>query len=186
MSRAITGTARMPRPDHKPLIALVDRANRALQADMVENAHRRGHPELKPAHNSVFGTLAEEGSRAADMAVRAGITRQSMGEVIRDMVELGILEMRPDPEDRRAKLVTYTEHGRWVAGHGMEHLVELEQRFVEEFGEREYEIVRDVLARVVDLLDRWAAEEAGSGADRRTLASGGPRSATTAAHLDGA
>ena len=27
--------AELPRPDRKPMIALVDRANRALQADMV-------------------------------------------------------------------------------------------------------------------------------------------------------
>src|SRR5688500_606083 len=99
----------LPRLGQTPLIALVDRANRALQADMVRIAHLRGHPEVKPAHNSVFGTLSAEGSRASDMAARAGITRQSMGEIIREMVDLGILEMRPDPEDRRAKLVTYTD-----------------------------------------------------------------------------
>ena len=141
-----------------PLLA--DRANRALQADLVRTQHRRGHPEIKPAHNLVFATLAPDGSRAADMAVRAGMTRQSMGEVIRDMVDLGILEMRPDPDDRRAKLVTYTEHGQWVAGNGYEHLRELERRFADEFGEREYDIARDVLARVVEVLDRWAGEEA--------------------------
>lgn len=150
----------LPRPDRKPLIALVDRANRAMQADMLRTAHDRGHLELKAAHNSVFATLSEDGSRAADMATRAGITRQSMGEVIRDMVDLGLLEMRPDPEDRRAKLVTYTEHGRGVAGHGLEHIVELEQRFVEEFGEQEYFLVRDVLSRLVVLLDQWATDAA--------------------------
>jgi DNA-binding MarR family transcriptional regulator len=150
------------RLDRKPLIALVDRANRALQADMVRTAHRRGHPELKPAHNSVFATLGRDGARAADMAVRAGITRQSMGEVIREMVALGLLEMRPDPEDKRAKLVTYTDHGLEVSGHGHEHLAELEQRFAEEFGEAEYESARDVLARLVGLLDQWSDDEAES------------------------
>jgi DNA-binding MarR family transcriptional regulator len=142
------------------LIALVDRANRALQADMVRKGHQDGHLELKPAHNSVFATLAEEGSRAADMATRAGITRQSMGEVIRDLVALDILEMREDPEDRRAKLVTYSQHGRRVAKDGVEHLIELEERFVEEFGEQEYNTARDVLARLVTLLESWSTEDA--------------------------
>lgn len=151
--------ANLPRPDRRPLIALIDRANRALQADMVQTAHRRGHPELKPAHNSVFSTLADEGSRAIDMAERAGITRQSMGEVVRELVGLDILEMRPDPADRRAKLVTYSEHGRQVAADGYEHLIELEERFVAEFGAAEYEIARDVLGRIAGLLDRWAADE---------------------------
>ncbi len=151
--------ADLPRLDRKPFIALVDRANRALQADMVRTGHRRGHPELKPAHNAVFGTLSADGSRAADMAVRAGITRQSMGEIIRDMVALGILEMRPDPEDGRAKLVTYSEHGRWVAGDGYRRLKELETRFAEEFGEQDYETARQVLARIAELLDAWSTED---------------------------
>jgi DNA-binding MarR family transcriptional regulator len=151
--------AKLPKPERRPLIGLVDRAQRALQADMVQTAHRRGHPEVKPAHNSVFATLAEEGSRAAEMAARAGITRQSMGEVIREMVGLGLLEMRPDPEDKRAKLVTYTEHGRRVAGHGYEHLIELEQHFAEEFGQADYDIARKVIGQVAELLDRWADDE---------------------------
>jgi len=149
----------MPRLDRRPLIALVERANRALQSDMVRTAHRHGHPEVKNAHNSVFGTLSREGSRAADMATRAGITRQSMGEVIREMVALDILEMRPDPEDKRAKLVTYTDHGLAVAGDGRRHIIDLEQRFAEEFGPEDYAVARKVIEQIVDLLDRWATEE---------------------------
>jgi DNA-binding MarR family transcriptional regulator len=157
----------LPRLGRKPFIALVDRANRALQTDMVRSQHQRGHPEVKPAHNAVFATLSPDGSRAAEMAVRAGITRQSMGEVVREMVALDILEMRPDPEDGRAKLVTYSEHGRAVAADGYERLRELETRFAEEFGEEDYETAREVLARIADVLDRWSAED-----DQETAALG--------------
>jgi len=143
----------LPRPERKPLIALVDRANRALQRHMVEAAHRRGHPEVKPSHNAVFATLLQEGTRATDMATRAGMTRQSMGEVIREMVDLGILEMQPDPDDRRAKLVTYSESGLEFARDGYQHLIDLEKKFVEEFGADEYELVRKFLERLVPLLD---------------------------------
>ena len=151
--------AELPRLGRKPLIALVDRANRALQADMVRTAHLRGHPEVKPAHNSVFGTLTEGGARAADMAARAGMTRQSMGEVIRDLVALDVLEMRTDPDDGRAKVVTFTDHGASVASDGYRHLIELEERLTEELGTDAYETARDVLGRLPDLLDRWSAEE---------------------------
>jgi DNA-binding MarR family transcriptional regulator len=148
----------VPRPDRRPLIALVDRANRALQSDMVREAHRQGHPEVKYAHNAVFSTLSEPGARATDMAARAGITRQSMGEIIREMVALGILEMRPDPDDRRAKLVTYTESGLTQARRGYQHIIDLEERFADEFGHEEYETVRSVLERLVPLLDELAEE----------------------------
>ena len=141
------------RPERKPLIALVDRANRALQADMVRAAHRAGHEEVRPAHNAVFSTLsAPEGERTVDLAQRAGITRQSMGEVVRDMVELGIVEMVPDPADGRAKLVRYTAEGREHTRLGFLHIRDLEQRLTDEFGE-DLEATRRVLDRVVAILD---------------------------------
>jgi DNA-binding MarR family transcriptional regulator len=140
------------------LIALVDRAHRALQSDMIREAHRQGHPEVKYAHNAVFSTLNEPGARATDMAARAGITRQSMGEILREMVSLGILEMLPDPDDRRAKLVTYTKPGLEQARSGFQHIIDLETRFADEFGDEEYEIVRSVLGRLVQLLDEIAEE----------------------------
>src|SRR4051812_29329173 len=94
-----------------PLIALVHRLDRAFQTHMVREAHSRGRTDIKPAHNALFGILGAEGERASSLAARAGITRQSMGEVIRDLVGLGILEMVPDPDDGRAKVVHYTEEG---------------------------------------------------------------------------
>jgi DNA-binding MarR family transcriptional regulator len=141
-----------------PLIALVHRTNKALQSDMVEEAHRQGHRQLKQAHNAVFATLHEEGLRAVDMAAQMGITRQSMGEIVREMVDLGILEMIPDPTDRRAKLVRYSEEGLRVAAQGFAHIGDLERRFAEEFGREDYETTRRVLVRVAEILEADNAE----------------------------
>jgi DNA-binding MarR family transcriptional regulator len=145
----------MPGPPHKPLIALVDRLNRALQADMVRAGHAAGFSELKHAHNLVFGTLSSSHpSHTADLAERAGVTRQSMGEVVRDLMGLGIVEMAVDPEDRRAKLVTYTDYGLSVVRAGRQHIADLEQRFAAEFGVDEYDLVRDMLAGIVDIVEQ--------------------------------
>ena len=150
-----------PELDHrKPLIVLVDRANNALNQHMaVMGAKRGGAVEAKTSFNAVFGRLSFEGARASDLAARAGITRQSMGEVIREMVELGYLEMKPDPTDKRAKLVTYTDYGREQATIGFNHILGLEERFADEFGEQEYEIARNILERLVDVLAMIEAED---------------------------
>jgi DNA-binding MarR family transcriptional regulator len=142
-----------PFPERAPLILLVNRADRALQADMVRQAHELGYPQVKHAHNAVFGALGGSGARATDLAVRAGITRQSMGEIVRDLVGLGFVTMEPDPLDRRAKLVKYTPAGVELTNGGFQHILDLEERFAEEFGAERYEQVRDVLARVVQLLE---------------------------------
>jgi DNA-binding MarR family transcriptional regulator len=133
------------------LIALVHDLDRVFQTHMVRSAHARGRTDLKPAHNFLFAILGDEGDRSANLAARAGITRQSMGEVIRDLVELGVLEMVPDPDDRRAKIVRYTPEGKELANEGFRHLRDLEARFEEQFG-ADYEATRDVLERVGALL----------------------------------
>ena len=145
-------------PLRTPLIRLVHRANRELQDDMVRQARARGYAQAKPAHNSIFGTLPLHGARASDLAAKAGITRQSMGEVIRELVDLGVLEMKPDPSDRRAKLVTYTASGLEQVYSGTAHIVDIEERMIAELGEEGYERLRDGLRLVVDLL-----REPGSG-----------------------
>jgi DNA-binding MarR family transcriptional regulator len=138
--------------ERKPMIAIVDRLLRLLTADMLRAGHERGHTQIRPAHDPVFATLPSAGARASDMAQRAGITKQSMGEAIRDMVDLGLLEMHEDPNDRRAKLVTWTEAGKVVARDGKRHMYDLEQQWIEKFGKENYETAREVLEGIVDLM----------------------------------
>jgi DNA-binding MarR family transcriptional regulator len=141
-----------PMIERKPLIAIVARATRLLASDMLRAAHERGHTQIRQAHDPVFATLPEEGARASDMAARAGITKQSMGEAIRDMVDLGLLEMTEDPSDRRAKLVTFTDAGLEIARDGKRYMHTLEQQWIAKFGEQEYETAREVLEGIVEMM----------------------------------
>jgi len=145
-------------PERKPMIGVVARAHRELRADMIREAHRRGDIQIKPAHNDVFATLPLEGARASDMAARAGITRQSMGEIIRELVDLDILEMRADPTDGRAKIVTFSEHGLEFTRRGMQHILDLEQRFADELGAEDLETARRVLEGIVEILEASSLE----------------------------
>ena len=148
----MSSPAEAPILDRKPMIAIVDRLLRLLATDMLREAHRRGHTQIRPAHDPVFATLPSEGARASDMANRAGITKQSMGEAIRDMVALGLVEMTEDPSDRRAKLVTFTEAGMEVAQGGKRYMYQLEQEWIEKFGEDNYETTREVLEGIIDMM----------------------------------
>ncbi len=136
--------------DRKPLLALTEKAFRSLATDMVSHARERGYTEIRMAHNAVFSTLwTETPARTSDLAARAGITKQSMGEVVRELVELGICQVETDPEDGRAKLVSYTDYGIAITQNGQRHFRDLERRLVKEFGE-DYEGARRVLEWVIE------------------------------------
>jgi DNA-binding MarR family transcriptional regulator len=63
----------------------------------------------------------EPGSQAA-LAARLGIDRTVMTYLLDDLVKADLVERRPDPCDRRTRLVVATDHGRTI-------LAELDKRF---------------------------------------------------------
>jgi DNA-binding MarR family transcriptional regulator len=135
--------------NREPMIALVEKAGRGLAANMVRTAHEQGYTEMRQAHGALFGTLPGDGARVTELAARASITKQSMGEVVRELVELGICRVEPDPSDRRAKLVTYTDYGLEMTNVGFRHLQSVERRLRSTFGE-DYETARRVLEWVIE------------------------------------
>jgi DNA-binding MarR family transcriptional regulator len=71
--------------------------------------HHRG---IRRAHLQLMPHLDLEGTRITELARRAEITKQAVGQLVTDMEEAGYVERRPDPSDQRAKLVVLTRRGR--------------------------------------------------------------------------
>lgn len=70
-------------------------------------------PEQKPSYGNVMEQLDySDGMRLTDLALGAGMAPQSIGELVDQLEDLGMVERRPDPDDRRAKRVYVTEKAR--------------------------------------------------------------------------
>jgi DNA-binding MarR family transcriptional regulator len=105
----------------------------------------RGHTGLQPAHTAVIATLSLDGSRLTDLARRAGMTKQGMGQLVDEVERLGYVERVPHPTDSRAKLVRFSERGRQLMAHGVE-IGELTQMdYAQLIGSRRLKILHDTL-----------------------------------------
>jgi DNA-binding MarR family transcriptional regulator len=99
--------AHAPRPS---LTTLMTDAQRWLAAAEQSNAGRaRG---LAKAQALVFAHLDPGGTRPAEIARRAGISRQAVGQTVAQMRELGLVKLAKDPSNRRARLVQPTAKGK--------------------------------------------------------------------------
>ena len=78
-----------------------------------------GPASPKPSHSAVFAQIGPEGSRLTELARGANMSPQAMGELVDELEELGYVVRRPDPRDRRAKLITLTHRGRERISAGM-------------------------------------------------------------------
>jgi DNA-binding MarR family transcriptional regulator len=89
---------------------MVTNAQRWLAA--AERANSGRGTGLARSHVLVFSHLDAEGTRPAEIARRAGISRQAVGQTVAQMRELGLVKLAPDPTNRRARLVQPTAKGR--------------------------------------------------------------------------
>lgn len=128
---------------------MLGQAYSLLGFQIVDGVVGAGFPQ-KPAHSAVFSQIDPDGSRLTDLARRANMTPQAMGELVDELEEMGYVVRRPDPTDRRAKLITLTEKGHDCIAAGMATITGIEQRLTERLGERGHRELRKLLAKVLD------------------------------------
>lgn len=87
-------------------------STRRFQERCLAIVNRQGYPEMRIAHMATTRHIDLAGTRIADLAVRAGVTKQSMGEMIDQLEAMGFVTRSADGSDKRAKIVTFTPSGR--------------------------------------------------------------------------
>ena len=99
--------------DERPLPALLGEAKELALDELHRRLGSEGYPDIRPGHGcDCFIEL--EGSRLTQLAERAGMTKQAVGEMVADLEQLGYLERVPDPGDGRAKIIRLSARG-WEA-----------------------------------------------------------------------
>jgi DNA-binding MarR family transcriptional regulator len=138
-----------------PLPALLDDLADAGFAEFHTRLNQAGHPSIRQGHGCVFRFIREEGSRLTELADSSGLTKQAVGEVVANLVDLGYVERAPDPEDGRAKVIKLTALGGEARQTAVEIFAEIEREWGERFGAARVEAMRE-------LLEELTASEAGA------------------------
>jgi DNA-binding MarR family transcriptional regulator len=112
--------------------------------------HSRGFTDIRAAHGAVFANIDPEGTRATELARRAGITKQSMGELVDDLAQKGYVERQADPLDRRARIVVPTARGIAVDREADEVIDAIERAYAEVLGADRLALLRGILAELAD------------------------------------
>jgi DNA-binding MarR family transcriptional regulator len=96
----------------------------------------------------VFGNIDPDGSRLTDLADRAGMTKQSVGEVTSDLEQRGYVERVPDPADGRAKIIRLTDRGREAQAMGRDLIEDIERDWAERVGTEHVAALRTALEAI--------------------------------------
>jgi DNA-binding MarR family transcriptional regulator len=136
----------------KPLpntVALLGEAYSALGHKIVAGVVEAGFPQ-RPAHSGVFAHIdVEGGTHLTELARRANITPQAMGELVDDLEQMGYVTRRPDPKDRRAKFIALTPRGVECVQAAFETIAGIEGRLEQLLGEEQLLALREALNRII-------------------------------------
>ena len=133
-----------------PMIRLLGLGFDAFTAELNGRIHATEFSDLRAGHGCVFGNIdPESGSRLTELAERALMTKQSVGEVVTDLVQRGYVERVADPSDGRAKIIRLTERGREAYVLGRQLIDDIERDWAERYGEDRISALREALEAVV-------------------------------------
>lgn len=90
---------------------LLNMAVNRFEKRVLELMAEAGYGEFTLSQMSITRNLDVGGTRATEIAKRADITKQSAGELIGQLEEIGLIERTADPLDKRARIVHFTTAG---------------------------------------------------------------------------
>ncbi|HVW47929.1 MAG TPA: MarR family winged helix-turn-helix transcriptional regulator [Solirubrobacterales bacterium] len=132
-------------PSLVTLPALMDLAVEAMYVDFRKLLEETPYTDVRPTHGCVFRFVHGDGMRLTELATRAGLTKQSVGEIVDDLTRLGYIERFPDPTDKRAKLIRLTTKGLDAQRLGFAAFETLEAEWAEAFGADRIAALRTLL-----------------------------------------
>lgn len=122
-----------------------------LQRRMVqEMTNRMGArvPGLRGSHGRLLHFIDAGGSRPSEIAERASVTRQAVGQRLKEMEDKGLVRTTSDPTDGRSIRVHRTAKGQRVVEEGLKAMATIEDAFAEEVGQDDYVVLRRSLNRL--------------------------------------
>ena len=143
-------------PDRLHIGQLLTQLTRLFQTELFERLVAAGLEDARVPHTHVTAYIKAEGSRLTELAANARMTLPAMSELVDDLERLGIVERRPDPSDRRAKLICLTDAG-WDAMRTARRIIaDIERDYARLVGAKRFEGAAMTLD---ELLHRLTARE---------------------------
>lgn len=131
-----------------PLGRLLLHAHRRAQAASLAKLQASGHAEIRLGHLPVITNVDPEGTRITDLAARAGMTRQMMGRLVRELEALDYVRSRPHETDQRSVVVALTQRGERFRAEAPAAIAAVDRDFARLLGEDELARLREMLLRI--------------------------------------
>ncbi|MFM2273846.1 MAG: hypothetical protein RL702_2911 [Pseudomonadota bacterium] len=118
-----------------------------FDGQLRERLLQRGWGAISRSQSLVLTHIANGATRASRIAEYMGVSRQAISQLLNEMVQTGLIEFTPDPNDRRAQMVQFAPAGAKIREDAQQTLRELECEMEAILGKSDAAGLRSALAR---------------------------------------
>lgn len=104
-----------------------------------------GYAPLSRTKSMIMVNVSDGITRPADLARNLGISRQAIQQTLAEMEQEGLISLRPDPADGRAKIVEFSRRGRGIGHTALAAIRAMELELESRLGRRMMQELRNAL-----------------------------------------
>jgi DNA-binding MarR family transcriptional regulator len=163
-NRTSTGTAFVDQEEwrHHNIGRLLTNALSRFEKRVLEILEQNGHGRIRASHINLTRNLDVSGTITTELARRADMTKQAMGEIVEQCEKLGLVERVRDKRDARAKIVRFTQAGlEWLEAFHVA-LTQAEQEMRDELGYLRTDAIAAALELYGHDFDQLGSKKAGA------------------------
>lgn len=124
------------------------RAAHLWREQMTQEMAARGYPWHLEARGEVLSHLGPSGRSQTELTAALGMSKQAVQQLIDQLEKDGVVKRIADPKDKRAKRIEFTELGRKDFAERNKVKREIEEKYREKLGTKDFEALLSALKRL--------------------------------------
>jgi DNA-binding MarR family transcriptional regulator len=133
---------------------LLNKSYRYMSEVATDFLKDKGYTDFRVGHIVALVHIEFEGDTVNTLALRAGITKQGMSKIVKELVEGEYVISEKHPSDARSVIVKLTDRGYEALTHWKACTEHIDKKFTEILGSERLEQVKDILGVLVDYYEK--------------------------------
>ena len=127
------------------ILSLLLNAYYQVDNELQASLEKKGWRQFTHSQSMIFLNMAEGRDRTMDIAKHMGVSKQAVNRTINELVEIGLILLEQDPNDKRAKRLILSEKGAVITQDATKSLAALEKSISKKMGGNKAEQLKELL-----------------------------------------
>ena len=133
---------------------LLNKSYRYMSEVVTDFLKEKGYNDFRVGHIVALVHIEFEGDTVNTLANRAGITKQGMSKIVKELVEGEYVVSEKHPSDARSVVIKLTNRGYDALTHWKDCTEHVDRKFTEILGSERLEQVKEILGVLVDYYEK--------------------------------